>query len=106
MTPGDTVTLLDKDGASVGVFFVKESKPQAVFGIFLPGSDYERFRGIFEEFASRVNSMSLAYLDEIEHKITAFGIHGVVDGRVIQVFDLQIFGENASLRLSPFVPMQ
>jgi hypothetical protein len=101
---GDTVTLLDKTGASVGVFYVEEKKPQAILGSFKAGTDYVRFRATFEEFASRVNAVSLAYIDEIHDQIAAFGIHGVINDQPVQIFDLQIFEDGASFRLAPFVP--
>jgi hypothetical protein len=102
MTAGDTIILLDRDGLAVGSLEVEEEKPNAFCGRFVAGCDYARFRPVFEEFSSMVNGMSLAYIDEVEEKITAFGIYGVSGGRKFPIYDLQIFDDRGSVRLAPF----
>ena len=104
MKAADTIKLFDQTGIPVGCLCVEEEKYGALCGRFTPSADYDRFRQPFEKFASLVESMSLAYIDEAEEGILSHGIYGVAGDQRIPIFDLQIYGDRASLRLSPKEP--
>ena len=82
------------------MFAIEEKIGTALCGSFTPTEAYEAYRAVFEEHASRVNAMSLAYVDEIEDQIREIGIYAVSEGVQFCIYDTQIFGMQGSFRLA------
>ena len=101
MKIGDIIELSDNTGSVLGRFRVEEEKSEALCGTFFPSAGYDAVRSVFEEFASIVESQSFAYIDEAEEKILALGVRGLVHGTQIEVTDLQIYSDGASLWVAP-----
>ncbi|HEY4246459.1 MAG TPA: hypothetical protein VGM64_06350 [Lacunisphaera sp.] len=101
MKIGDIIELSDKTGSVLGRFRVEEEKSEALCGVFKPSDGFDAVRSVFEEFASMVESQSFAYLDETEEKIAALGVRGHLGSTRIEITDLQIYRDGASLRVAP-----
>lgn len=101
MKIGDIIELSDKSGSALGKFRVEEEKSEALCGTFMPSVGFDAVRSVFDEFASMVESQSFAYIDEAEEKITALGVRGLSGGTLIEITDLQIYSDGASLRVAP-----
>jgi hypothetical protein len=101
MKIGDVIELSDKTGTVLGRFRVEEEKSEALCGTFTPSDGFDAVRPIFEEFASMVESQSFAYIDEAEEKIAALGVRGLSGGTQIEITDIQIYSDVASLRVAP-----
>ena len=101
MKIGDIIELSDKTGSVLGRFRVEEEKSEALCGTFIPSDGFDAVRPVFEEFASMVESQSFAYIDEAEEKITALGVRGFLADTQIEITDLQIYSDGASLRVAP-----
>lgn len=104
MRIGTNLEVLDKADALLGRLSITEERSGAWYGVFVPTLAFEPVRPLFEEFASIVLEQSFAHLDLIEEKIAALELRGRDDGRIFPIFDLQIYGDGASVRTKPFRP--
>ena len=102
MQVGAKVDLFEGTNLLIGQLEVAEKTSDLLLGTFSPAPGYEKVRSLFQEFADLVDHQVLSLLDDLEERIGRLRIYGRCDGHLIPLYDIQIFGSAASVRLKPF----